>query len=140
MFADEVFHEGDALGVVDDFELYALAADVFLGALEGFVFADDDAGDAIEQRSPAAHGTWRECGIEDALAIDTCGKATGVFEAVHLGVMDHAPLLLALVVATADDVSVVDKDGADGDATGGEPFPRLRNCRMHEWIGHAGNQ
>ena len=116
MFADESLHEGDAFGVIDDLEFYALAADVFLGALEGFVFTDDNVRDAVEERSAATHGAWRQGGIEDTFAIDACGETTGVFETVHLGVMDHTALLLALVVAATDDVSVVDEDRTYGDA------------------------
>ncbi len=117
---DEIAHEADALGVLEDFEGYALASYVVFGALEGCVFADDDAGDFVEEDGAAAHGTGGKGGVEDALGVDAGGEAAGVFEAIHLGMVDDAAVLDALVVAAADDAALVDEDGADGDAAGGE--------------------
>src|SRR3712207_6933835 len=40
--------------------------------------------------------------------------AAGIFEAVHLGVANHAPFLHPLIVAAADDRPVAHEDRADG--------------------------
>ncbi len=70
---DEIAHEADALGVLEDFEGYALASYVVFGPLEGCVFADDDAGDFVEEDGAAAHGAGGEGGVEDALGVDAGG-------------------------------------------------------------------
>lgn len=60
---DEVFHHGDAGGVVCDLELYAVVAKVCFGTEEGFVFTDDDSGDFVKEDGSAAHGAGGEGGV-----------------------------------------------------------------------------
>ncbi len=131
---DEVAHQADALGVLDDLELHALAADVILGALEGHVLADDDVGDFVEKGGAAAHGARGEGGVEGALGIDAGGEAAGVFQAIHFSMMDDAAVLDALVVAAADDPALVDENGPDGDAAGGEALEGFLDGGAKEWI------
>ena len=106
---DEVAHELDAGRVLADFNVNALGADVFFGALEGYVFANDDTGDFVEEGGAAAHGTGGKGGVEGAALINGSVLAAGILEAVHLGMMDNAAMLDALVVAAADDLPVADK-------------------------------
>ncbi len=117
---NKIAHQADALGVLHDVDFYALAPDVILGALKGDVLANDDVGDLVEESRAAAHGTGREGGIKDALGVNAGGKAAGVFQAIHLGMVDDAAVLDALIVAAADDLTLVNEDGPDRDAAGGE--------------------
>ena len=134
MFGDEFFHDFDAFGVVGDFDLDALGADVFFGALEGFVFADDDAGDAVEKDGAAAHGAGGEGGVDGAFPVDGGGLPACVFEAVHFGVVDGAAVLDAPVVASADDLAAMDEDGADGDAAFGAALAGFFDGCLEEGI------
>lgn len=122
VIGDEVLHQLDAGGVLEDGEVDALGADVGFGALEGDVFADDDFWDFVEERSARAHGAGGEGGVEGASGVNVGREAAGVFEAIHFGVMDDAAVLDALVVATTDDGVIADENRADGNATGGEAF------------------
>ena len=60
VIGDEVLHQLNAAGVLEDGQVYALGADVGFGALEGDVFADDDFWDFVEERGTRAHGTGGE--------------------------------------------------------------------------------
>jgi hypothetical protein len=68
--------------------------------------------------------------------VNGSGEAAGVFEAIHLGVMNHAAVLDALVVAASDDFSLAHEDGADGYSARREAFPGFRNSRFEKCI-HA---
>ena len=46
--ADEIAHELDARGVLQDFETHAVGAHGFFATEERFVLADDDGRDAVE--------------------------------------------------------------------------------------------
>jgi hypothetical protein len=122
VIGDEVLHQLDAGGVLEDGEVDALGADVGFGALEGDVFADDDFGDFVEERGARAHGAGGEGGVEGAAGIDVGGEAACVLEAVHLGMVDNAAMLDALVVSATDDGVIADENRANGYATGGEAF------------------
>lgn len=87
------------------------------GPEEGFVFADDHAGNLVEKDGSAAHRARGEGGIKGAFAVDGRGEATGVFEGIYFPVEHGATLLDALVVATTDDFPIADDDAADGDST-----------------------
>ncbi len=134
VIGDEVLHQLNASGVLEDGEVDALGADVGFGALEGDVFADDDFGDFVEERGTRAHGTGGEGGVEGAASVDVGGETAGVLEAIHFGVVDDRAVLDALVVAATDDGVIADEDGADGDATGGEAFLGFFNGGLKEEI------
>lgn len=134
MRGNKIRHELDARGVLHDFHFDALGADEFLRALEGLVFTHNDVRDFIEQRGAAAHGAWRERGIQSASLINGRLLAARVFEAVHLGVVDDAALLDALVVAASDDFAVAHEHGTDGDAASGEALFRLVNGGLQEGV------
>lgn len=135
---DEVAHELDAGGIVEDVDFHTLRADIGFRALESDVLADDDVGDFVKERGAAAHGAGRKCGVEDAARVDGSFLASGVFETVHLGVVDDAAVLDALVVAAANDFAVEDEDGADGDAAGGEAFFGFIDGGLEKWV-HGGD-
>ena len=122
VISDEVLHQLNASGVLEDGEVDSLGADVAFGALEGDIFADDDFGDFIEERGTRAHGAGGEGGVEGAAGVDVGGETAGVLEAIHFGVVDDTAVLDALVVSATDDGVIADENGADGDATGGEAF------------------
>ena len=119
---DEISHELDAGGVVEDLDFYVLGTKICLGTLESDVFTDDNARDFIEQGRAAAHGTGGKRGIKGAPLINGGFQATGIFQAVHFRMMDDAGVLHALIVSASDDLAIEDEHGADGDATGGETF------------------
>jgi hypothetical protein len=119
---DEIAHELDATGVVDDLDFDALGTEICFWTLKGDVFTHDDAGDFVEQSCAAAHGTGGEGGIQGATLINGGFQAAGIFQAVHFRMMDDAGVLHALIVPASDDLAIEDEDGADGDATGGETF------------------
>lgn len=127
---DEFFHEGDALRVLSDVEIYSLRAEVVFRALEGFVFADDDLWDSVEQDRSAAHRAGREGGVNRAAVVNGGGEASGVFEAIHFGVVDDAAVLHPAVVSASDDLAVEHKHGADGNSTLGQAFEGFFNCRF----------
>ena len=54
----------DAGRVVEDDDLYAVAAEIVLAAVHVYVVEDDDSGDLEPQGSASAHGTGRQSGIE----------------------------------------------------------------------------
>ena len=62
------------------------------------------------------------------------GLAAGILEGVHLTVQDGAPLLHPPVVATANDLTLVDDDRADRDAALGQAQPGFVNRGLHEGI------
>src|SRR5262245_4922442 len=133
---DEVAHQLDARRILADFHGYTLRADVFLGALEGYVFADDDARDFVKERRAAAHGTGGKGGVEGAALVNRGFSATGVFQAVHFRVMNCAAFLDSLVVAAADDFAVAHEHGTDWDAASRQAFLCLFNRCFEKWI-HA---
>ena len=100
-----------------DVEFEALGAEVGFGALEGFVFADDDFWDAVELDRTAAHRAGRKGRVDRATAVNGGGESAGIFEAIHLGVVDHAAILHAAVVSASDDLAVEHEHGADGNAS-----------------------
>ena len=55
MGGDEIAHELYAGGVLNDFQLDALGAQVVFRSFEGAVFSDDYAGNFVKQSSPTAH-------------------------------------------------------------------------------------
>jgi len=131
---DEIAHDSDALGVLHNLDLYALTADVILGTLESDIFPDDDVGDFVKKSRAAAHGAGRESGIKDALGVNAGGQAAGVFQAIHLGMVDDAAVLDPLVVAAPDDLPPMDEHGADGYATGGKALAGFLDCGAEERV------
>ena len=79
--------------------------DKYVGAKPD-VFADDDAGDFVEQRGAAAHGAGGEGRIQDAATLDRSFTTASVFEAIHFGVVNDAVFLDALVMSASDDLSI----------------------------------
>jgi hypothetical protein len=54
-------------------------------------------------------------------------ETSGVFEAIHFRMMNHAAVLHALIVAAPDDFTIAHEHGADGDAARRQAFFRLVN-------------
>ena len=131
---DEVAHEADAFGVLENFDLDSVAAHMVLGAEKGPVLADDDAGDFVEDDGAAAHRAGRERGIHRRALVNGGGEAAGVAQAVHFAMVDGAAGLDAAVVALADDFAVADQDGTDRDAAFGEARAGLRDGGFEEWV------
>ena len=135
---NEILHHDDALGVVADIEFEALRAEVGFGALEGFVFADDDFRNAVKLDRTAAHRAGGEGGVNGATAVNGGGEPAGVFEAVHLGVVDHAAILHAAIVSASDDLAVEHEHGADGNATLGRAQSRFIDGGLEKGVDHKG--
>src|SRR6266540_2614719 len=131
---DELAHELDALGLMQHFDADALRAHVVLRPFERDVLAYDDPGDAIQQNGATAHRAGAEGRIDRATLINRGLLAAGVSEAIHLRVVDDAPTLHALVAAAPDNVSVEDKDRADGNAALGQPHAGFVQGGAHEFI------
>ena len=89
----------------------------FFIAFESNIFANDDFRDAVEADGAAAYRAWGEGGIEGAFFIDRGGESSGVFEGVHFAVEDGALFLDSSIVSSPDDVSIVDDNTPNGDAT-----------------------
>ena len=127
---DEILHHLDALGVLQHLHRHAVRAQMFLVAQESFIFADDDVRNFVELDRAGTHGAGRQRRVNRAALIDFGGQAAGIFERVHLAVMDDAAVLHALVVAAPDDFAVADQHRADGNAARRETFFRLVNGRL----------
>jgi hypothetical protein len=63
-------------------------------------------------------------------------EASGLFETIHLGVVNDATVLDALVVAAADDFTFANQDGTDGNTASGEAFFCFIDCGLQKRI-HA---
>jgi len=112
--------------------------DVFFRAFERVIFANDDARDFIQERGAAAHGAGGKRRVESAAAINGSVAASGVFKAIHFGMVNDAALLDALVVPASDDLATVDENGTDWYAAFGEAFfcfvNRSREEGIHDWM------
>ena len=127
---DEIFHQLDALRVVQDFHGRALGAHIAFRSLEIHVFTNDDAGNFIEQSRSAAHGAGGKRGIQGALLINGSFKPSRIFQAIHFGVMNDAAALHSLVMAASDNLAVEHQNRADGDSAGSQTCFCLLNCRL----------
>ncbi len=125
---DEVVHEGEAVGILGDFDFDSLGAENVFLSHEGLILADDDFWNAVEEDGSAAHGAGGEGGVELAFAIDGSALAAGVFEGIHFTMEDGAIFLNAAVVAPPEDFSLVDEDAADGDAAFSESKAGFQKC------------
>lgn len=137
MIADELAHELDAFVILDDFDLHAVVAKLFFRSLEGDIFPDDNTGNPIQQNRARAHGAGRQCRKNCAARVDGCLLAPGIFQTIHLGVMDHTAELDALVMATTDDLPIADQHRADGNAAFAQTVSGLVNRRLEKMIDGA---
>src|SRR5207248_1416606 len=60
MLADECLHHLDTFGIIDHSALHAMARKKVLGAEEGLVLSDNDAGNFVEQSGSGAHDAWAQ--------------------------------------------------------------------------------
>src|SRR5215467_3064043 len=67
MIADEITHQLNTRGVLDDRQLYAILPEQIFGALEIHVLADDNARNFVEQRRTSTHYARTECADQDQL-------------------------------------------------------------------------
>src|SRR6266852_154397 len=133
---DERPHQLDASRILQDLDCDAARLQELFFAQKGFVFADDDARNAVEQNRAAAHGARRERGVDDGFAIDRRRLAPGILERVHFAVKDRAPLLYAPIVSATEDAPAVHQHRSDRDAALPPPFLRFRDRGAQELIGH----
>src|SRR2546423_4604378 len=98
MRGDELPHDVNADGVLKNFQFNTLRANVFFRPFESYVFAYDDAGNFIKQRRSAAHRAGRLSGIQRATPIIRRLLPSGVFQAIHLRMMNDTALLDALIM------------------------------------------
>lgn len=131
---DEFMHQLDAGGILAYFHVDSLRAHVFLRTPESFVFADDDLRDSVEQDGAAAHGTRRQRRIDGAATVYGRRQAARVFQTVHFRMVDHAGVLHAAVVTTADDLSVENQDRTDGNPSFGASRAGFFDGGFHEGV------
>jgi hypothetical protein len=62
LLLDKLVHQGLALGVVKHYNLHASLPEVRLPAEERHVFANDHAGDPVQETGAGAHVAGRQCG------------------------------------------------------------------------------
>lgn len=110
---------------MQDGQIDSLRTNVTFGTLEGDVFANDDARYFVQQCGTGTHGTGREGGVKRTAGVNIGCAPSGIFQTVHLSMVNDAALLDALIVSATDDFAIADKDGADGNTAGGETFVRL---------------
>src|SRR2546426_8679807 len=121
MGPNEPCHQLLAPRVLKHFHRYPTAAkQVFLAAKRS-IFANHHTRNAVKENRTAAHRTWRERGVNGAVAIDAARLTTGIFERVHLAVQHDTALLHPPIVATAENLPVVNEHRADGDTSLGQP-------------------
>src|SRR6185437_4393143 len=109
---DKIPHQLDAGWILQDFHFDALRANIFFRSLEGHILADNDAWNFIKQRRTTAHRTRGQRGIKYTALVNRRGEASGIFEAVHFRVANHAAVLHALVMAAPDDFAIAYEHGA----------------------------
>src|ERR1035438_8970294 len=131
---DEIAHELNARRVLQHFHLQALRADVFFRALKIFIFPDDDTRDVVKQHRAAAHWARRKRRIKNTALVNRSLEPSGVFEAVHFRMMNHAAVLHPLVVATPDNLAVQHEHRADGNAAFRHTFFGCLNRGLEKWI------
>src|ERR1043166_10077377 len=107
---DEIAHQGNAVRVLHPRYPHALVAQIILGSLEGDIFADNDAGNSVEQNGAAAHRAGREGRINNAPLINRRALSAGILEAIHFTMAYDAAVLHALIVAASDYFSIADQD------------------------------
>src|SRR6476620_9406066 len=105
---NELSHHRDTFVVLDDHEFHTLGLQPVFSSLESLVFANDNFGNLIEEGCPAAHRARRQGCVQDAVPIDRRRLAAGLLKRAHLPVQKGIPLLHAHIVATADDLAMVD--------------------------------
>ena len=116
MLANEIAHQLDAFGVLHHFDLPAVGPQCLFGTLKRDVLANDDARNFVEHYRAAAHRAGGQRRVDRAARVNRSVLPTGVFQAVHFGVMNHAAALHPLVTSAAHDLAVADQHRADRNA------------------------
>src|SRR3989442_6393343 len=132
--SNELRHQLLAPRVLKHFHRYPTAAKQVFLAAKRLIFANHHTRNAVKENRTAAHRTWRERGVHDAVAIDAARLTTGILERVRLAVENDAALLHPPIVATAENLPVVNEDRADGDTSLGQPALRFLDRRSQEFL------
>ena len=121
---DEVAHELDAIGIVQDGKLNSALAKKFLGSHEITVLSDDDARNAIKQRASRAHDARTESAHQRKFG--PVPASPSIADAHRLGVSRWVSGLYSQIVTTRDNLSIfVCENGANREAALPQTATRL---------------
>ena len=132
--ADELPHQLNAFGILHDFDAHTALPKIFFRGLERDIFPDDDVRDFIQKDRAAAHRAGGEGGVKRAARVNRCPLATGILQTIHLGVLNDAAALDALIVPAADDLSIAHQHRPDRDAVFAQTFSGFFNCALEKMI------
>src|SRR5439155_1294403 len=90
--SNESCHQLLAPRVLKHFHRYPTAAKQVFLAAKRLIFANHHTRNAVKENRTAAHRTWRERGVNGAVAIDAARLTTGILERVHLAVQNDTAL------------------------------------------------
>src|SRR5439155_26576209 len=121
MSSDEIAQQLNAGRVLPHLDVHALRTHILLRPLESQILPDHDAWDFVQQGRAAAHRAGGEGRVKGATLIDRSLKPSGVFQAIHLSVMDDAAALHALVMAASDNLALAHQRRTDWDAAFRQP-------------------
>ena len=112
----QAFHESDASGIVQEYELGSAVTHPFLGSEKGLVLADDHTRDAEEDRCTGTHRT-RAQGRNEGEGVPVSATSR-ISKAGDLRMRGWVAALNALVVPARDDLAVgIHQSGTNGDST-----------------------
>src|ERR1044072_1792204 len=134
MLGDELAHHFYALRIVAQINRHAVGPKQILRALERHIFADDNARNFIKQDGSGAHRAGRESCLNLPATTNIRRLPSGIFQAVHLAVMNHAALLHALIVAAPDNLSVTNEHRADRNAAFAQTALRFVDRRAQKSV------